>query len=893
MQTLEWLTAEQATRLFEALTGKAPRDFQVRLAQRIASGNPPDVLHVGTGLGKTAAVLAGWLTALLAELEAGHSPRRVPLRLFVVVDRRVVVDGTYQQAQQLLKRLAESDADILVRARELLAQRFPANGGPGDARVDLVRLRGQLDERAENTRCPARPLIAVGTIDLVLSRLLFRAYLTNPRRRSIEAALTGADSLIVLDEAHLVHQAMTTLGVLQAKQAKEETRFTGSIPARHVMAMTATPRDTDGKDVLEADLEVEHRLDPGLQERLARRRATTYRIDTTQLPLPIALAAAATTTMESAGPGALALVFCTTVKEARTTADTVRAKIKQTSTHSAPRVMLVTGGMPYAAAEQVRDELAPYTTGSAERNGAPPLIVVCTSTLEVGADLDADHLITAPCDATAMVQRAGRVNRVGDRVECSILLVAHTKAAQDPVYGQHGASVVDLLHGVTVLGEALDRLTEASGSSTFDRQAQEPAVLPHHVLRAYTRTVGSRNDPEVAPWLRELQDPAAEVSIVFRDSIHLINDDRQLIEHLRLSPPDTRIEGWTLSLGSVPTVLGVAARGRMLRCDPATAECTPIAGLPAIRPGDVLILAPPTAGTTVLGYDQEQDLSGVQVVDPSEWERTPWSAQKLASVLDDGHTVLLPIDEIEFLERFESWAPDATRRTPLDAGDERAEAWLQVEPIIRTEHDDAQRVELAEHGRDVGETAFHWAKAIGLPDPVCEDLRCAGQWHDSGKCAKWAQIALSFTLDDNGQLQLPRRQGGPLLGKSALPYRKHRAAARLAGTPTGFRHEALSAELLDQALTDGSAHCHDPQLARHLVLTHHGHYRGPGPISTWGERTDTDADGGYQNPEDPRWADAMIQFRSLEDRLGPYTLALAETVLRLADWHVSRGGDTR
>ena len=36
------------------------------------------------------------------------------------------------------------------------------------------------------------------------------------------------------------------------------------------------------------------------------------------------------------------------------------------------------------------------------------------------------------------------------------------------------------------------------------------------------------------------------------------------------------------------------------------------------------------------------------------------------------------------------------------------------------------------------------------------------------------------------------------------------------------------------------------------------------------------------------WAEAMNRFRRLNDRYGPYTLALVEAILRLADWDVSQ-----
>ncbi len=79
------------TDFFREITGHEPRDYQVRLAERLASGEPPSHLSVPTGMGKTLAVLLGWLYALAQDAEQASRRRRrrvVPLRLHLVVDRR-------------------------------------------------------------------------------------------------------------------------------------------------------------------------------------------------------------------------------------------------------------------------------------------------------------------------------------------------------------------------------------------------------------------------------------------------------------------------------------------------------------------------------------------------------------------------------------------------------------------------------------------------------------------------------------------------------------------------------------------------------------------------------------------------------------------------------------
>ncbi|AYD88986.1 hypothetical protein D5R93_01010 [Actinomyces lilanjuaniae] len=78
---------------------------------------------------------------------------------------------------------------------------------------------------------------------------------------------------------------------------------------------------------------------------------------------------------------------------------------------------------------------------------------------------------------------------------------------------------------------------------------------------------------------------------------------------------------------------------------------------------------------------------------------------------------------------------------------------------------------------------------------------------------------------------------------------------------------------------------------RHLILTHHGFFRGPGPVCPEsGTRSGAGpvAHEPYQDPGSTRWRRQVTAVHRLSARYGPYSLALAEAVLRLADWEVSR-----
>lgn len=188
--------------VFRAATGHEPRAYQERLAARLAAGDVPPILDVPTGMGKTLAVLLAWLYALAADAGAA---RRVARRLHLVVDRRVVVDDAHRCARDLERRLARADAGPLAQLAAVVRERLDL--APDEPVLEVRRLRGGLPrDLTEHTRNPARPAIVLGTLDMACSRLLFRGYQLSPRRRSIDAALTGLDSWWVLDEAHLSTQ---------------------------------------------------------------------------------------------------------------------------------------------------------------------------------------------------------------------------------------------------------------------------------------------------------------------------------------------------------------------------------------------------------------------------------------------------------------------------------------------------------------------------------------------------------------------------------------------------------------------------------------------------------------------------------------------------------------
>ena len=127
--------------------------------------------------------MAIWLVA-----RASGAP--VPRRLVYVVDRRAVVD----QATQ-----------IAVNLREFVHNDSSMRTALGiDGPLAISTLRGKFVDNRKWLADPSAPAIILGTVDMVGSRLLFEGYGVSRRMRPYNAGLLGADTLLVLDEAHLV-----------------------------------------------------------------------------------------------------------------------------------------------------------------------------------------------------------------------------------------------------------------------------------------------------------------------------------------------------------------------------------------------------------------------------------------------------------------------------------------------------------------------------------------------------------------------------------------------------------------------------------------------------------------------------------------------------------------
>src|SRR5579872_7368041 len=97
------MSAPGFAEFYRAVNDFSPFPWQERLARRVLNSGWPEGIDVPTGCGKTS-VLDVAVYALA--VQAGLPPsQRTPLRIFFVVDRRLVVDDVFKHAVKLQEKI--------------------------------------------------------------------------------------------------------------------------------------------------------------------------------------------------------------------------------------------------------------------------------------------------------------------------------------------------------------------------------------------------------------------------------------------------------------------------------------------------------------------------------------------------------------------------------------------------------------------------------------------------------------------------------------------------------------------------------------------------------------------------------------------------------------------
>ncbi len=904
------LTVADYPAYFHGVHGWEPFPWQVRLTEQVLeTGRWPRAIDLPTGSGKTAA-----LDTAVFSLAA--RPDAFPRRVVFVIDRRIIVDQVYKQAERIRDRLTEAESGILYEIRTRLAD-ISGNAEP----LGIAALKGGVPIDNEWARRPDQPWVMVSTVDQFGSRLLFRGYGVSPGMRPIHAGLAGNDCLVILDEVHLSRPFAATLEAVSRLD-------NGPLPRRfQVVEMSATPgTDAEPFKLIESDLESSAILHKRVT---AAKQSTLMKVAGRSAEQALPKAVLKIMKKELPPHAQSVGVIVNRVRTARETHRTLR--------EAGYRTHLLTGRMRPLDRVRVLEGISGAVDPDRTADDYELTVVVATQAIEVGADFSFDALITECAPVDSLKQRFGRLDRrgsypdrTGETARAWILGVQTDIKSKkpDPVYGE-------------ALKETWKELEKRFGDGIFDVGTLSPdlddfpenASAPHReapllldtYMEAWTQT---RPEPIVQPpldgFLHGLgQTNNTDISVVWRhDRSH---------EVLKLVPPRpaeylqvpiSAARAW-LTRTEDESVRGKQAEVPVTDVDSETEprprstetrseevqrwrgfddEPKKITNTADLRPGDVILVDPDMGGLTGFTWDPTSTDAVNDLGDEAQYRGRRRHTLRLDQRIYPDASGLVAGEEADDTtrERVQGWIAETIAGS--DNGGWMVKACKRLDggfilheseeyPIIVEQAVDSSTLDgadgsvsftgtgtkLRDHLDGVGTLAAAFAQRLGLPLEIQNDLRLAGRLHDLGKVDRRFQSLL--VGGDSVKLEMLDEP----LAKSL------HGTPRVSCYPHRMRHEIASAALV---LSDPAvlAEAHDPDLVLHLIVTHHGYGRpllpiikDPNPHRLQYRHNGITMTASSDLVDSDLALEGAERFWRLVSRYGHHGLAWLEAVLRLAD----------
>ncbi|WP_026443230.1 type I-G CRISPR-associated helicase/endonuclease Cas3g [Pseudacidobacterium ailaaui] len=921
---------------FEILTGFTPMRWQQRLYDEyFANGALPSSVSMPTGLGKTA-VMAIWLVALAQQMKSGQVS--LPRRMVYVVDRRAVVDQATHFAEDLRANLQNIEA---IELRDAL--------GLGEAEaLPISTLRGQFVDNRDWLEDPSHPAIIVGTVDMVGSRLLFEGYGVSPKMRPYHAGLLGADTLVLLDEAHLVPPFEALLAEIAenaGRYGSQEKALGALIPKFQLLPLSATGRRQTARPFVLEERDFRNPDDAIVLPRLfAEKHLTLHAKSGEKLEdglAKLAWAAARETQEPNNGENTntslkpvRVIVYC----DSRDVAEKTKAALdkKAEETVSKGRTELFVGARRVrerTMAEQRLKELG-FLADTGKQTA--PAFLVATSAGEVGIDLDADHLV---CDLVAwerMVQRFGRVNRRGGENRLANIVVIdegepQPKKQEAPTADEQMRiriyrGVKQLLeklrdvHSATisVSPESLRQLNERASKDDTLRQliadASSPAPLRPALNRALvdawsmTSLPEHTGRPEIAPWLRGWVDEEPQTTVVWRKYLPVRTKPqvtkKEIEDFFEAAPIHT---SETLETEAFSVMKWLKARaskfdvevndhvcGILLTVDGKFAQALYVKDLLGDLESDKErhkdIEKKLTGKTLVLTANFGGLKDGLLKKDEKDGWLSPDRERLQLPETADGDAHWMDTDgETPPVIRFRIVERDTKSAEDSD------DAWLESQRFVLERSDDGEitRWLSIQKWRDTSNTEND--RAEGRPQALAEHQcwttkRAEAIGKRLGLPEDYiAMLAIAARLHDEGK----RARCWQKAFQAERDKKKFGISGDLAKTRGpihqqmlgGYRHEFGS---LPHAKDDAEFKKLPEELqdlALHLIAAHHGYARPL--IATSG------CDDAPPSMLEERACEVALRFARLQKRWGPWGLAWWESLLRAADVQASRDNDKR
>ncbi len=803
-----------------------------------------------------------------------------------------------------------------------------------------------LDQRWPRLTLPGG---IASTVDQVGSRLLFRGYGVSESMRPVHAGVLARDTLYLLDEVHLATAFEETLGRLEHV---ERRRAAGASVGRrlHVVRMSATPRMTADSTVRRFGLDDEDRAHPVLAQRLGASRPAALELVKTRQGSSSEIAAinaqrvaeaVCARALEAIAQGARAVgVVVNRVDTARRAASVLSAR-------QDVELQLLTGRMRPFEKGSARAAITRIAgVGVARDPDARPAVVVATSCIEAGADLDFDALVTEAASLDALRQRFGRVNRLGRHASIQAWILGRkdqivARATNDPIYGAALRETWNYLQTIADDEQRVDFGLEAFPSPEPEQLAsmlpaadEAPVLFPRYLDMWSETRPAPHPDPDVSLWLHgKTRRPDRDVYVVFRVDVPEASTEpdarERAAEALEFLPP-VADEAVAVPLFELRSRLQERSVWRW------SAEGLGLATESELGVGDTVVLEA-AGGGLMLGTWDPRATEPVEDVA----ERASFAAHGIARLRLDPVTLPAGLrdglprppehDDPEALDQArreclawldgigdrvdalpESWRPllgaiaasEGQRHSRLATSTAGARCWrVTVVPARRSVEATTEdgissfagvAIPLHDHLEDVEAWSVAFARTAGLEDSVAADVALAGLLHDLGKADRRFQAML------HGGDPISAA-GGPLLAKShqfGSALARGRAQQR-SGWPRGMRHELISLALLD-ASEELRARAHDLDLVRHLVASHHGWCRpwAPAALDPQPQRVrvrlcGVDAEASTDVIDGELAVECASRFRRLCRRYGWHGLAYLEALLRLGDHRASAAPGAR
>jgi CRISPR-associated endonuclease/helicase Cas3 len=840
------------------------------------------------------------------------------------VDRRAVVDQATAEAEKLRDGL--ENLPLLKAALNL-----------GKYRLPISTLRGKFTDNREWQENPAASAIIVGTVDMIGSRLLFSGYGVSRKMRPYHAGLLGVDTLVVLDEAHLVPPFEKLLEAIEKDVGDFGPRTEacrGLIPSFKLLSLSATGRERQGDTFR---LDEEDLKDDFVKQRLDAAKRIKLGPALTESDLPAKMANQA---WERGAGGHPVIVFCNSRKTAQKVYDQLQEKLKKNFKEDFTKPDFVIGDVLelIVGARRVheREKLSQCAAfkrflgkRSAESNETLlPAFLVCTSAGEVGIDIDADHMVCDLVPWERMVQRLGRVNRSGTFLEGSLVDIFPALSNKD----KEAEIEIDTANIETWSRPFESPLWESNGEGRKDgrpgklrklasiadfKSLSDAATTPPPLRPALTRSLVDAwsmtslethtGRPDVAPWLRGwIEEEEPQTVLVWRKYLPVRWEDalasgKEIADFFEAAPPhmseQLETETWRV------------VEWLMERAGHITQELSGSKTISDDRdgPSDLPPLTRESIVVLVLGTDDKfmkYRLSDLIKTDHDK-KRPDRLSNEFASatlILDArlaglGQGVLKKDFDTPPLtaDGDDDWSKAVglrlEQRTSLEPTDDPDWRFEDAFAIMQTNEGEAtewlvvERLKAASYSEN--------GRAISNPQLLFHHQSCAAEK------ARMIATALSLPEDFARALEIAARLHDE--GKKALRWQRafnaFRDAKRLGGPLAktrgpinqalldGYRHEFGSLRYVEKDAEFEKLSTDLQHLVLHIVAAHHG---GARPVIETKSCDDAPPSG-----LEARARDVALRFARLQKIWGPWGLAWWETLLRAADQLASRENDER